>query len=158
MARILDQAQNTRVDTKTDASAESPCVAVPITPASSPDATSRTDTPSILQPDDQAAPSSISSPAVLPTASPQYQLLGGMITWGNIGKLLLGIPSVAKPLSVLIALTFASLIAYAEFTGQRVVIELFEVPSHLRDSGFTSRTIANKLTDHITSIDRKSVV
>ncbi len=39
------------------------------------------------------------------------------------------------------AVTFVALIAYAELTGQRVVIEPFEVPTQLRDSGFTSRTI-----------------
>jgi len=76
----------------------------------------------------------------------------GRIVWDTTTRVFLALPSIAKSLSALAAIAFVSLIAYAELTGQRVVIEPFEVPSQLRDSGFTSRTIANKLTDQITTI------
>jgi tetratricopeptide (TPR) repeat protein len=74
------------------------------------------------------------------------------MVWDATTRVFLALPSIAKSLTVLGGIAFVSLVAYAELTGQRVVIEPFEVPSQLRDSGFTSRTIANKLTDQITTI------
>jgi tetratricopeptide (TPR) repeat protein len=84
--------------------------------------------------------------------APNRRYATARIVWDGVAGFLLAIPSVAKTLSLAAAVAFAALIAYAELTGQRVVIEPFEVPSLLRDSGFTSRTIANKLTDHIATI------
>jgi tetratricopeptide (TPR) repeat protein len=62
------------------------------------------------------------------------------------------VPSIVKSLSVLLVVTLALLVAHAEFTGRRVVIEPFEVSSRLKEHGFTSRAVANKLTDQITRI------
>ena len=84
--------------------------------------------------------------------APHRQRVTARNVWDGVAGFFLAIPGITKTLSVVIAAAFATLIAHAELTGQRVVIEPFEVPSLLRDSGFTSRTIANKLTDHIATI------
>ena len=72
--------------------------------------------------------------------------------WDGTTKVFLAIPSIVKTLSLILGTLFAALIAYSEFSGQRVVIEPFEVASDLRDGGFTSRAVANKLTDHLATI------
>lgn len=85
-------------------------------------------------------------------ATPRRSVQTVKVVWDGATRVFLAIPSIAKTLSVIIGTVFAGLIAYSEFSGQRVVIEPFEVASDLRDGGFTSRTVANKLTDHLATI------
>jgi len=73
-------------------------------------------------------------------------------SWASLGRWVAAVPSALKSVSVGIGLLLAVLVAFAEFTGQRVVIEPFEVSAPLRDSGYTSRAIANKLIDQIAAI------
>jgi len=73
-------------------------------------------------------------------------------SWAAAGRWLAAIPSALKSVAVGLGVTLAVLVAFEEFTGQRVVIEPFEVSGPLRDNGYTSRAVANKLIDQITAI------
>ena len=97
----------------------------------------------------QAPAASGSAPgAGTPPASSGSARLG----WAGVARWVAAIPAALKSVTVGLGVALAVLVAFAEFTGQRVVIEPFEVSARLRDDGYTSRAIANKLIDQITAI------
>jgi tetratricopeptide (TPR) repeat protein len=149
MARTSEYLAPVRGDPALSVALEPPGGMAPTSPAASRNTTpeEKADASRPI-PAEQLTSGTIELDAVNPRRSTQT----AKAVWDGATKLFLAIPSIVKTLSFLLGTVFAALIAYSEFSGQRVVIEPFEVASDLRDGGFTSRAVANKLTDHLATI------
>ena len=149
MARTSEYLTPVRGDPALNVALEPPSGVAPTSPAAS-----RKTTPeekadaSRPIPTEQLTSGTIELDAVNPRRSTQT----AKAVCDGATTLFLAIPSIVKTLSFVLGTVFAALIAYFEFSGQRFVVEPFEVASDLRDSGFTSRAVANKLTDHLATI------
>jgi tetratricopeptide (TPR) repeat protein len=74
-------------------------------------------------------------------------------SWGAVAKSVLGLPATIKAVVGVLVVGLALVATFAEMTGRLVVIEPFDVAEILQKKhGYTSRVIANKLTDHLTRI------
>jgi tetratricopeptide (TPR) repeat protein len=149
MARIFERRFPIRGDPNADVNAEPPAQASPMTSAL-PCHAATTGALDVSPPGPPA--SRTLDTAENTTVTPKRNVLTARTIYAGAVTLFLAIPAIAKTVSVLLAIALAVFVAHAELIGQRVVIEPFEVASDLRESGFTSRTVANKLTDHLAAI------